>query len=295
MRPRETMRKGVPRRRTRDEATDRARRRRLTRGRDEFRLLSPRGIPKKCARRHFSARRSRSHPRFSPAFARTGTLNAFTMSIAVPTGAETTTAPKEYKSGAMNETDGDGNRDRKVAFITGVTGQDGSYLVELLLSKGAYVVCSSSRARAEGAARGRGARRKSDDCAELCEEARGCFPDYNVRLIGITDARATHARRACCVRIVNQCILSRLCPGSCVFTRYRASTVSERNLARVPSRRWITPRLTLDAIVLISPFIQGTWCTASSDDHRRTITRVWSTSWSLGTRTARTFSCTMAT
>lgn len=75
------------------------------------------------------------------------------MSIAVPTGAETTTAPKEYKSGAMNETDGDGNRDRKVAFITGVTGQDGSYLVELLLSKGAYVVCSSSRARAEGAAR----------------------------------------------------------------------------------------------------------------------------------------------
>ena len=30
--------------------------------------------------------------------------------------------------------DGDGTR--KVAFITGTTGQDGSYLVELLLSKG---------------------------------------------------------------------------------------------------------------------------------------------------------------
>ncbi len=29
------------------------------------------------------------------------------------------------------------DKDRKVAFITGVTGQDGSYLVELLLSKGA--------------------------------------------------------------------------------------------------------------------------------------------------------------
>ena len=31
----------------------------------------------------------------------------------------------------------DGDRARKVAFITGVTGQDGSYLVELLLAKGA--------------------------------------------------------------------------------------------------------------------------------------------------------------
>ena len=32
---------------------------------------------------------------------------------------------------------------RKVALITGVTGQDGSYLTELLLSKG-YVVCPSN-------------------------------------------------------------------------------------------------------------------------------------------------------
>lgn len=90
------------------------------------------------------------------------------MSIAVPTGAETTTAPKEYKSGAMNETDGDGNRDRKVAFITGVTGQDGSYLVELLLSKGAYVVCSSSRARAEGAWA-----RRASEVRRLCGTLRG--------------------------------------------------------------------------------------------------------------------------
>ena len=70
------------------------------------------------------------------------------MAVPVPTGAETTTAPKEYKSGAMNETDGDGNRDRKVAFITGVTGQDGSYLVELLLSKGALSFARHARARA---------------------------------------------------------------------------------------------------------------------------------------------------
>ena len=43
--------------------------------------------------------------------------------------------PAEYKSGEMNAMEGDGKR--KVAFITGVTGQDGSYLVELLLKKGA--------------------------------------------------------------------------------------------------------------------------------------------------------------
>jgi hypothetical protein len=92
------------------------------------------------------------------------------MSIAVPTGAETTTAPKEYKSGAMNETDGDGNRDRKVAFITGVTGQDGSYLVELLLSKGACVLCSSLRARAR--AEGVWARRASE-VRRLCGTLRG--------------------------------------------------------------------------------------------------------------------------
>jgi len=69
------------------------------------------------------------------------------MSVAVPTGAETTTAPKEYKSGAMNEHASDGDRARKVAFITGVTGQDGSYLVELLLAKGT----SRSRARRRAA------------------------------------------------------------------------------------------------------------------------------------------------
>ena len=90
------------------------------------------------------------------------------MSIAVPTGAETTTAPKEYKSGAMNETAGDGNRDRKVAFITGVTGQDGSYLVELLLSKGACVLCSSSRARTEGVWA-----RRASEVRRLCGTLRG--------------------------------------------------------------------------------------------------------------------------
>lgn len=61
------------------------------------------------------------------------------MSVPVPTGAETHTAPVEYKSGRMGEDANDADRNRKVAFITGVTGQDGSYLVELLLSKGTHV------------------------------------------------------------------------------------------------------------------------------------------------------------
>ena len=59
------------------------------------------------------------------------------MSVAVPTCTETTRRPAEYASGGMMAQEGDGNFKRKVAFITGVTGQDGSYLVELLLSKGA--------------------------------------------------------------------------------------------------------------------------------------------------------------
>lgn len=55
------------------------------------------------------------------------------------TGCEVNTAPVEYKSGEMRTDLADGDRARKVAFITGVTGQDGSYLVELLLAKGTRV------------------------------------------------------------------------------------------------------------------------------------------------------------
>ena len=57
------------------------------------------------------------------------------MSVPVSTTVEGTNKPAEYSSGEMNAMAGDGTR--KVAFITGTTGQDGSYLVELLLSKGA--------------------------------------------------------------------------------------------------------------------------------------------------------------
>ena len=56
------------------------------------------------------------------------------MSVPVSTTVEVFGKPAEYKSGEMNAMAGDG--ERKVAFITGTTGQDGSYLVELLLSKG---------------------------------------------------------------------------------------------------------------------------------------------------------------
>ena len=59
------------------------------------------------------------------------------MSVPVSTGCEVNVAPREYKSGEMQSGLSDGDRARRVAFITGVTGQDGSYLVELLLAKGA--------------------------------------------------------------------------------------------------------------------------------------------------------------
>ena len=57
------------------------------------------------------------------------------MSVPVSTTVEVHGQPSEYAMGQMNSMDSDGKR--KVAFITGTTGQDGSYLVELLLSKGA--------------------------------------------------------------------------------------------------------------------------------------------------------------
>lgn len=59
------------------------------------------------------------------------------MSVPVSTTVEGTNKPAEYSSGEMNAMAGDGTR--KVAFITGTTGQDGSYLVEALLAKG-YIV-----------------------------------------------------------------------------------------------------------------------------------------------------------
>merc|ERR1712216_673533 len=59
------------------------------------------------------------------------------MSVPVSTTVEVFGKPAEYAMGQMNSMDSDGKR--KVAFITGTTGQDGSYLVELLLSKG-YIV-----------------------------------------------------------------------------------------------------------------------------------------------------------
>ena len=85
-----------------------------------------------------------------------------TMSVPVSTAVEVTGNPAEYKSGEMNSMAGDGTR--KVAFITGTTGQDGSYLVELLLSKGTRMlarvaelarIVPRSRARASGVGRDR--------------------------------------------------------------------------------------------------------------------------------------------
>ena len=93
------------------------------------------------------------------------------MSVPVPTGCELTGAPAEYKSGAMAETLSDGDRERKVAFITGVTGQDGSYLVELLLQKGA-------RARTREMER---RRRVNDDGGGTTDDAAAAGGDGDLR------------------------------------------------------------------------------------------------------------------
>lgn len=60
------------------------------------------------------------------------------MSVPVSTTVEVHGQPTEYAMGQMNSMEGDGSR--KVAFITGTTGQDGSYLVEALLAKGECLV-----------------------------------------------------------------------------------------------------------------------------------------------------------
>ena len=59
--------------------------------------------------------------------------------VPVPTSTETNFEPNDYKKGSIDYDDLANDPKRKVAFITGVTGQDGSYLVELLLEKG-YIV-----------------------------------------------------------------------------------------------------------------------------------------------------------
>jgi len=89
-----------------------------------------------------TAHRTKTHARTARSVVasslHSSTLNTpNTMSVPVSTTVEVFGKPAEYKSGEMNAMAGDG--ERKVAFITGTTGQDGSYLVELLLSKG-YIV-----------------------------------------------------------------------------------------------------------------------------------------------------------
>ena len=59
--------------------------------------------------------------------------------VPVPTSTETNFEPNDYKKGSIDYDLLANDPKRKVAFITGVTGQDGSYLVELLLEKG-YIV-----------------------------------------------------------------------------------------------------------------------------------------------------------
>ena len=104
------------------------------------------------------------------------------MSVPVSTTVEVHGQPSEYKSGQMNSMDGDGTR--KVAFITGTTGQDGSYLVELLLSKGTYVLT----------------RRGSREVASRARVARGATaidpetPSGVVRAVGLEAALASRAR-----------------------------------------------------------------------------------------------------
>ena len=59
--------------------------------------------------------------------------------VHVSTCVEVRDKPAAYTSGAGALHSSDVQDVRKVAFITGTTGQDGSYLVELLLSKGEII------------------------------------------------------------------------------------------------------------------------------------------------------------
>lgn len=101
------------------------------------------------------------------------------------TGCEVNTAPVEYKSGEMRTDLADGDRARKVAFITGVTGQDGSYLVELLLAKGTRVD-DAMRAREVDARR---------DVARGCGRSREAPPGKKFPHPDVSRARRRRDRR----------------------------------------------------------------------------------------------------
>jgi hypothetical protein len=184
------------------------------------------------------------------------------MSVPVSTGCEVNVAPREYKSGEMRTDLRDGDRARKVAFITGVTGQDGSYLVELLLSKGAEARWIDRPGKSSSARATRGAARAIEG-ARTRANARG------------TRCARVRARRG----------------RANASGRRRGGKIDE-----IPERRaGEDARATTDEGRAIRDATQGTWCTESSGDRRRIIIRDWNTSWSRDTRTGRISFCTTAT
>ena len=72
--------------------------------------------------------------------------------------------------------------------------------------------------------------------------------------------------------------------------RTRYGEVERR--AQSDERRAMSERLTSERA---ARWTQDTWCTESSDDRRRTITRDWNTSWNRDTRTGKISFCTTAT
>lgn len=109
------------------------------------------------------------------------------MSVPVSTTVEVHGQPTEYAMGQMNSMDGDGSR--KVAFITGTTGQDGSYLVELLLSKGTSRPVAISTRREPRTPRARS--RNATDATPKRRASRG---DSVVRAVGLEAAREPLSR-----------------------------------------------------------------------------------------------------
>ena len=99
------------------------------------------------------------------AFRTPGTTHV-TRSVPVSTAGEVTGTPAAAQSGEIDSMAGDGTR--KVAFITGTTGQDSSYLVELLLSKGT-ILFTSLADLAQIAPRSRRERRRPRSTRDIAE------------------------------------------------------------------------------------------------------------------------------
>ena len=164
--------------------------------------------------------------------------------------------------------------ERKRALITGITGQDGAYLTELLLNKGAL-----------GAA------------AAAAPRRRACIHHVLVLMLlskgalGAAAAAAQACRLVACAQRCSARLHAVACPAAAVVPRCLGLPLPWRLHINTPAPPPPTPHPTPPH----PPFLQATLCTASSAAPRSSTPSASTASTRTRTSTAATWCCTTAT